>query len=308
MAITNSLWTEKWRPKTLNDYVFSDDQQKAQIEQWVKTQDVPHILFSGGPGTGKTTLGQVLVNELNIDPYDFLFINASRENDVDNMRNKITSFVSTMPYGTKRIVLLDEADYLSPNSQAILRGIMEQFSSSSRFFLTCNYPNRIIPAIHSRTQSIEIHKLQITEFTMRMAEILVAEKVEFDLDVLDDYVRGCWPDLRKLINTTQQNSIDGKLIKPEHSDSSRDYRIDAVDLVKAGKLREARALICSQIRAEDAESFFRFLYDNLDLWGKTNEQKDSAILIIRKGLVQIPLAADIEILVAAVLVEISQLS
>jgi DNA polymerase III delta prime subunit len=183
---------------------------------------------------------------------------------------------------------------------------MEQYSTS-RFILTCNYPHRIIPAIHSRTQSLVINKLPIDDFTVRMAEILVAENIDFELDILDDYVRGCRPDLRKLINNCQQNCINGKLIKPEHNDSTRDYKIDAVELFKTGKFREARALICSQIRAEELEEFFTWCYNNLDLFGKTDQQKDAVILVIRKGMVQIPLAADAEILVAATLVELGQI-
>ena len=305
--LESTLWIEKYRPKTIEGYVFSDLNQKEQVEAWIRNKDVPHLLFSGSPGTGKTTLAKILVQELNIDFYDFLFINASRENNIDIMRDKIYNFVALTPWGKQRIVLLDEADYLTPNSQAILRGVMEQFSSTSRFLLTCNYQNRIIPAIHSRVQNITINKLQLTEFTIRMAEILAAENVEFELDVLDDYVRVFWPDLRKCINSCQQNSLSGTLIKPDSIDSTRDYKIDAVELFKNGKMREARTLICSQIRLEDLEEFFKFLYNNLDLWGQSNEKKDAAILIIRKGLIQIPMAADAEILVAAVLVELSQL-
>jgi replication factor C small subunit len=308
MTITNSLWVERYRPETLDGYVFIDPHQKAQIERWIDQKDIPHILFSGGPGTGKTTLAKILVHELGIDPYDYMYVNASLENNVDNMRNKITSFVSTMPFGDKKIVLLDEADYLTQYAQAPLRVILEQYSMSSRFILTCNYPNRIIPPIHSRMQEIPINKLDMNEFTVRVAEILVAEKVEFEVDVLDDYVRGCWPDLRKCINNCQLNSLAWKLIKPDHTDASRDYRIDAVELFKNGKFREARTLICSQLRAEELEEFFTWLYNNLDFWGTTNQQKDAAILVLRKGMVQIPVTADPEILVAAALVELGQIA
>ncbi len=308
--IENSLWVERHRPTSLKEYVFANDSQRIKIEEWVAKQDVPHILFSGGPGTGKSSCAKVLVNELNIDPYDYLFINASRQRDVDTMRTKINSFVSAMPFGRMRIVQLDEADYMTPDSQATLRGIMEQFSATSRFLLTCNYPHKIIPAIHSRTQSMKIEKLDIDDYTARAAEILLAEKIEFNIEDLDDYVRGSWPDLRKCISNLQANSIKGKLQKAEaNGGGERDYRIDAVALFKAGKFREARQLICSQLRAEELDDFFRFLYDNLDLWGDGSDaKKDEAILIIRKGLVQIPLAADAEILTAAVLTELMQIS
>lgn len=307
MNIESTLWCEKYRPKTISEYVFSNSQQKEQIEKWIQEQDIPQLLLYGNCGTGKSSLALILVKELNIDPYDVLFINASRQNSVDDMRNKITSFISTIPFGKMRIVILDEADFLSMASQSILRGLMEQYPLS-RFILTGNYANKIIPAIHSRTQSLQINKMDVTDFTVKMAEILVAENIEFELDILDNYVKGTYPDLRKLINTCQLNSINGKLKSSKDSSlGTGDYKIDAIELFKVGKIREARTLICSQIRIEELNDFFVFLYNNLDLFGKTDSEKDQAILIIRKGLVQIPLVADAEILCAAVLIELQNI-
>ena len=150
------LWVEKYRPKQVSEYVFRDLLHKQRIENWISEGGIPHLLFSGGAGTGKTTLALLLVNELKVAEYDFLQINASRDNGVDLMREKLTNFGQTMPFGEYKVVLLDEADYLTPNGQAILRGIMEQYHEILRFILTCNYPNRIIPAIHSRCQGLNI--------------------------------------------------------------------------------------------------------------------------------------------------------
>ena len=186
------LWVEQYRPKDIDGYVFRDEAQREQVKQWIKEGTIPHLLFSGAAGIGKTTLAKILINALGIDTYDVLEINASRENNVDNVRNNITNFVSTMPFGSFKIVLLDEADYLSPNAQAALRGVMEEYSQTARFILTCNYPHKIIPALHSRCQGFHIEKVDHTEFTARAATVLVTEGVEFDLDVLDSYVKATY--------------------------------------------------------------------------------------------------------------------
>lgn len=303
------LWTEKYRPDTLDGYVFKDEAQREQIESWIKSKMIPHLLFSGAPGVGKTTLAKILIKAMNVDEYDILEINASRENSVDTIRDKITNFVSTMPFGTFKVVLLDEADYISPNGQAALRGVMETYAHTARFILTCNYPHKVIPALHSRCQGFHIERVDLTEFTARVATVLVNEEVEFDLDTLDSYVRATYPDLRKCLNTLQMHSIDKKLTAPStDSNSSLDWKLGAVDLFKAGKINEARKLMCTSVRPEEMDDVFRWMYDNLDLWGSTPEQKDQAIIIIRQGLVNVSFVADQEINLSATLVELCQIS
>jgi len=303
------LWVEKYRPRDVNGYVFRDEAQREQVKQWIKEGSIPHLLFSGAAGIGKTTLAKILINSLGIDDYDVLEINASCTNSVDDVRLKITNFVQTMPFGAFKIVLLDEADYLSPNAQAALRGVMEEYSQTARFILTCNYPHKIIPAIHSRCQGFHIEKVDHTEFTARAATVLVTEGADFDLDVLDTYVKSTYPDLRKCLNLLQMNTVDGKLKTPsETGGGTADYKLAMVDLFKSGKIREARTLLAAQARPEEMEELFRWMYDNLEMWGKTPEQQDEAILIIRKGVVSHVSCADAEINLSATLVELSQIS
>lgn len=303
------LWVEKWRPKTMAEYVFKDDAQRRQVATWIKEGSIPHLLFSGSAGIGKTTLAKVLLNELGIESFDVLEINASRENNVDTIREKIVNFVQMIPFGPFKVVLLDEADYLTLNAQAVLRGVMETYSSTSRFILTCNYPNKIIPALHSRCQGFHVEKTDQTEFTARVATILVTEGVEFDLDTLDTYVKLTYPDLRKCINMVQQNvSEDSKLSSPTAGDdAASDYKIEMVELFKKGKIREARTLLCGRIRPEEIEDVYTWMYQNLDLFGETEEQKDAALLIIKQGLCDHTLIADPEINLAACLVKLARL-
>jgi DNA polymerase III delta prime subunit len=289
--------------------VFRDASQKKQVESWIKEGSIPHLLLSGAAGIGKTTLARVLCNELNIEDFDVLEINASRDNNVETVRDKIINFVQMIPFGPFKVVLLDEADYLTPNAQAILRGVMETYSSTSRFILTCNYPNRIIPALHSRCQGFHVEKTDQTEFTARVATILVNENIEFDLDTLDTYVKTAYPDLRKCINLVQQNiTEDNMLAAPTSGDSDgADYKIAMVELFKKGKIQDARKLLCGKARPEEMEDIYRWMYDNLELFGDSDEKKDSALLIIKQGLVDHTLIADAEINLAATLAKLARL-
>jgi DNA polymerase III delta prime subunit len=301
------LWVEKYRPKHIKDYVFKDSDQKSQVQSWVKEGSIPHLLFSGSAGIGKTTLAKVLLNELGIEDYDVLEINASRENNVDTVRDKIINFVQMIPFGPFKVVLLDEADYLTPNAQAVLRGVMETYSNHSRFILTCNYPNRIIPALHSRCQGFHVEKTDQTEFTARVATILVEENIDFDLDTLDTYVKATYPDLRKCINTVQQNVKENQLAAPKSIEGASDYKIEMVELFKKGRINDARKLVCGRARPEEMEEIYRWLYDNLDLIAKSDESKDQAVVLIKQGLVDHTICADSEINLAATLIKLARL-
>jgi replication factor C small subunit len=302
------LWVEKYRPKKIDGYVFRDEHQRKQIQTWIKDRSIPHLLLSGTAGIGKTTLAKILINELGIEEYDVLELNASRTNSVDDVREKITNFVQMIPFGPFKIVLLDEADYLSPNAQAALRGVMEEFHSTARFILTCNYPNKIIPAIHSRCQGFHVEKTDLTEFTARAATVLMEESVEFDLDILDSYVKATYPDLRKCLQLLQQNSQEGKLVAPTRGDSGEaDWKFEMVELFKAGKISDARKLLCGKIQSDEMVEVYTWLYKNINIFG-TEVQQDKAIMVIKQALVDHTLVVDPEINLAATLIKLSKIS
>ena len=301
------LWVEKYRPSTVDGYVFVDQSQREQVQQWIRDGSIPHLMLSGSAGTGKTTLAKLLINELGVDEYDVMWANGSKEARKIEWVDKLIGFCQTMPFGKFKVVLIDEADYMNKDSvQPALRNLMEDYSQTVRFILTCNYPHKIIAPIHSRCQGFHIVKTDHVEFTARVATVLLEENIAFDMDVLDSYVKATYPDLRKCLNLVQLNSQTGELKQPSAADkSARDWRLECVDLFKRGKVREARTVLCQNSNPEEAEDVFRWMYDNLELWGDTPERQDQAIVIIRNGLVNNNSVADVEINLSATLIELA---
>lgn len=306
------LWTEKYRPTGVDGYVFKDQKQKKQIEQWISQGALPHMLLSGAPGTGKSTLIKVLLNELKVDPFDILEVNASKDNGVDFIRETITKFSETMGYGDMRYIFLDEADGLSPAAQGVLRGTMEKYANSVRFLLTCNYPHKVIPAIKSRCETGRMHieKLDTSEYYMRLVNVLDAENIEIDPDALESIVKTAYPDLRRGISLVQANSFNGKLTLPdEDTEVVADYKLDMIALFRSKKYTEARKLICSQVQQDEYEDIYKFMYQNLDVWADGDQGKENkAIIVIRDGLVKHTMCADIEINLSATLVELEMVA
>jgi len=302
----SQLWVEKYRPTSIDEYVFTNEIVREQASHWIKEKHFPHLLLHGSSGTGKTTLAKILIRSIGVDDIDVMQVNGSKEGrKIDWLRDSLLMFCQTMPFGDYKIILIDEADYLNNTSvQPALRNLMEEYSSHVRFILTCNYTNKIIPPLRSRCHEILIEKPDQVEFTARVATVLVNENIVFDIDTLDNYVKATYPDLRKCLNLVQPNSVSGTLYMPEGVSKTTDYRLDAVQLFRNGQLRQARQLLCSQTRPEDIEEIFRWAYDNLDLWSSTDEGQDEAIQIIRRGLVTHTSCGDPEINLSATLTEL----
>ena len=265
MQIENTLWCERYRPSTMNDFV-GNKHIKDKIDSFIEEQDIPHLLFAGKAGTGKTTLAKILIK--NID-CDYLFINASDENSVDTIRNKIKGFVTTIGFKGLKIVVLDEADYVSPNGQAALRNLMETFSRHARFILTCNYQERIIDPIISRCQSFSLNPPSQKNVAIHLASILKNEGIDFELEDIKTLVVCYHPDIRKVINTAQLFSKNGKLTLDVEQLIGSDVKLNMMStLLESGqsilnRFKAIREMIhANGIR--DFSEFYNFVYENLD--------------------------------------------
>lgn len=277
----SKLWVEKYRPQILDDIIFQDEAQKKYFKNKVKEKDIPNLLFSGVQGSGKTTLSQAIVNELEIDRSDLLIINASDETGIDAMREKIGRFSETMPLGDMKIVRLEEMDALSVSAQAILRKIIEDSSGTCRFICTCNYANKIIPALKSRLQEFIFKAPDQEQILIKMYTILDEENIIVDDDILDKYVALAYPDIRKTINLLQQNIIDGKLVWQETESNNADYHFKLLDLIETDNFIAARKLVCESVSREDYDNLYKWLYQNIHRCPKfKNQDKEEAAIVV----------------------------
>jgi replication factor C small subunit len=257
----HTIWNEKYRPDTIENYV-GNDVVKTKIQEYITNQDIPHLLFYGTAGTGKTTAAKILVK--NID-CDYMFINASDERGIDTVRDKIKGFASTVGFAPLKIVVLDEADYLGREAQPALRNLMEAHSASTRFILTANYIERIIDPLVSRTQVYKLSPPSKKDVAKKLADILKQENVEYDSKTIVQIVQAYYPDIRKVINTAQLQTRNGKLEVSIEELIGQDMKLKVVDVLTGNlpfkdKINEIRKIVADQ-QVTDFTELYRTLYD-----------------------------------------------
>lgn len=300
--MSNTLWVEAHRPPTLDGYIGNEavvEKMRIYLEQ----QDMPHMLLFGDAGTGKTTLAKIMANGLNAD---VLYVNASDENNIEAVRTKIKSFASTVGFRPWKIVILDESDYLTPNAQAALRNLMETFSKTTRFILTCNYVERIIDPIQSRCQTFAIMPPSRKAVAKRVVEILDTENVEYDLKDVATIVTNGYPDIRRIINALQRQIINGRLIIDSISNIQANYMTHILDVLKSpdnkkDSWKKIRQIIADS-HVKDFTALYRFLYDNLEEFAVGHIA--TVILILAESQYQDSFVVDKEIHVSAMFIKL----
>ena len=296
----HSLWVEKYRPSTMDTYI-GNEHLKSKVSIYLESGDLPHLLLYGRAGTGKTTLAKLLVKNIECD---YLYINASDVRRVDDLIPKVRNFASTVGFKDMKIVILDEVDYISGHSQAALRNLMEIFSRHCRFILTCNYVERLIDPIQSRCQSFQIIPPSRSEVAQRMVKILEEEGVVYELDDLKILVNSGYPDIRRVINSAQRQSIDGKLIVDKQSIVENDYKLKVLELLKQDKKSAFNGTrkVLADSKVTDYAELFRLLYDEVDGYGKGHVAE--CILVIAKYELSDAQVFDKEINAMAMIIEI----
>lgn len=288
----HSLWVEKYRPKILESFIANDG-LREKARQWILEKSIPHLLFTGPSGTGKTSLAKLLIKHI---PCDSLIINASDENGIDNIRTKVQDFCMTMGTQPLKVMFLDEADRLTPEAQDMMRNLMESFSETTRFILTCNYKQRITSAIDSRSQRFEVLPPSKGEVMKKLVEILTTEKIQFDVKDAAFIVSSYYPDMRKIINFAQQSSINGQLKISKVDSTDRDYKTKLVDMLKtynkAGIFTDIRQAV-ADAAFSNYEEVYRYLFDHVNEFAGVKAPE--IILILAEAVYQSSLVFEREI-------------
>jgi DNA polymerase III delta prime subunit len=304
MDFFNSLWVEKYRPKTLDDMVISAE-NRAFIEKF-RNNEIPTLLFVGNPGTGKTTLAKIIVNSILNTQY--LYINASDENGIDTIRTKVMGFAQTRSITeTVKVIILDEADGLSPDSQRALRNVMEEYSKHTRFILTANYKHRIIEPLRSRCQQVDL-TFTAKLVTERIVTVLNNENVEYNIDTVNKIVTQCFPDIRLTINKIQRFIIDNKLVI-ENKQSNKVVS-DLYCLIKKGFALKCRQYMIQKQDdfGNDFQKLLKDIFDIIDSDSSLEENnKKLALITVHDHIYKASFVADQEINAYVCLINLSKL-
>ena len=299
--IKNSLWVEKYRPSSLDNYI-GNEHLRSKVKLYLESGDLPHLLLYGRAGTGKTTLAKLLVNNIECD---YLYINASDENSVEVVRDKVKNFASTLGFQEMKVIILDECDYITPNAQAALRNLMETFSKHCRFILTCNYVERIIDPIQSRCQSFQIIPPDRKQVAVHLGNILTKENVTNEIEDIVTIVNGGYPDIRRVINAAQRQVVDNKLVIDEGMSIQSDYKNQVLEILKTqdkkNSFKNIRQLLADS-KVTDFSDLFRLLFDTVDDWGRGHVAE--CILVLAQYQQSDAVVVDKEINIMAMFIEI----
>jgi replication factor C small subunit len=293
VSVNHSLWVEKYRPKVLKDYI-GNDLLKEKVAGYLETNDVPHLLLYGKAGTGKTTLAKIIANTIECD---YMIINASDENNVDTVRNKVKNFASGAGFKGFKIIILDEFDYMTPNAQAILRNLMETFSKHCRFILTCNYHEKIIEPILSRCQTFAVTPPSKKDVAVHVSNILTTEGITFDIKNLAEIINQYYPDIRRVINNCQLQSSKGELKIDTQSLIQSDVKSKLVEYLKGNDDKRNTYLNIRQLvldnKLNDFTELYTYLYEKVDEYAVGNTA--SVILALAESQYRDAMVVDKEI-------------
>lgn len=301
----NLIWYEKYRPQTFSEYVFADMILKENVDKWIENKEIPHLFIEGSSGTGKSTLVNLLIKELELED-DYLIINASKTNGIDEVRENVSSFAPLTPLHAKyKVIIFEECENLTDQAQNALKMLIEQYNNTCRFIFVCNEPRKIKEPIKARCQIIKINQLNKKLLCVRIVDILKKENVKYDVEILSEYINKFYPNIRQTINYIQYNVKDGVLCKlSTYDEGNVDLYSSVWNLFKEFKLMEARKMISSQFAVEDISKMYHWIANNIPAFTLNNVEQFQAFQILKEGMYEATSSIDQEICLSGTIVKI----